>query len=174
MIHIIPCGKETLRVVKEAEEYIKSNGITKGDVWCIYDKDDFPDKDFNDAAERINQLNMHSNGVRYFAGWSNECIELWFVLHFAYYDSANHREYYISFLNDKLKKEGIKYTKSMKELFDVLEEYGDPEQAIRNAKKLLEEKGDVTPSKQVPATHVHELVEELAKYMPEESRHKYM
>ena len=44
--------------------------------------------------------------------WSsgNECIEFWFLLHFAYYTANNHRAEYIMFLNDKFKELGITNT----------------------------------------------------------------
>lgn len=45
--------------------------------------------------------------LQYHAAWSNECIEFWFLLHFAYYTANNHWTEYISFLNDKFRDLGI-------------------------------------------------------------------
>ena len=101
LIEIEPCAVETMRVIGMAERYVRKNGIDRGQIWCVYDKDSFPAKDFNGVAERVDKLNLENSQLQYPAAWSNECIEFWFVLHFAYYTSNNHRSEYIRFLNDK-------------------------------------------------------------------------
>ena len=91
------------------------------------------------------------------------------MLHFAYYTSNNHRADYISFLNDKFKKLGIgKYQKNMKDIFTILVEYGNPKLAIRYAKRIIKDGTGMTPTEIAPGTKVYELVEEMAKYVPEE------
>ena len=101
-IHIEGLGKETLRVVKTAEEYVVKNKIKNARIWCVYDKDSFPDKDFNDAETAIENLNKKYKDTEnhFYAGWSNECIEYWFVLHFSKYTANNPREQYIDNLNN--------------------------------------------------------------------------
>ncbi|WP_304969408.1 RloB family protein, partial [Romboutsia ilealis] len=45
----------------------------------MYDKDDFPLDNFDNtqySAEKRKEIR------KYRVAWSNECIELWFVLHF--------------------------------------------------------------------------------------------
>lgn len=112
LIEIEPCQAETMRVISKAEEYVRKNKIEKGQIWCVYDKDSFPAEHFNGVEERANSLNKDKLDLQYHVAWSNECIEFWFLLHFAYYTSNNHRTEYISFLNDKFKKLGIgKYQK---------------------------------------------------------------
>ncbi|MEF9840906.1 MAG: RloB domain-containing protein, partial [Lachnospiraceae bacterium] len=75
---------------------------------------------------------------------------------------------YISFLNDKFKELGIgKYQKNMKDIFKILMEQGNPRLAIRYAKRIIEEGKEKTPTEIAPGTKVYELVEELAKYLPE-------
>lgn len=71
----------------------------------------------------------------YHVGWSNECIEFWFILHFEFYVSNNHRSQYITFLNEKfnLRKLG-KYEKNREDIFEILMTYGDPKRqyVLRN------------------------------------------
>lgn len=43
------CGKETLRVVEDAQDFVQKNKIKNAKVFCVFDKDDFPAKDFNYA-----------------------------------------------------------------------------------------------------------------------------
>lgn len=171
LIEIEPCQAETMRVIGMAERYVKRNGIQKGQIWCVYDKDSFPPGDFNGVVQRAGQLNKENSELKYHTAWSNECIEFWFLLHFAYYTSNNHRTEYISFLNDKFKELGLdKYRKNMKDIFDILMEYGNPKLAIRYAKRIMKEGQGKTPTEIAPGTRVYKLVEELAKYLPENVR----
>ena len=173
LITIEPCGAETMRVIGRAEEYVKQSGITKGQIWCVYDKDSFPAKDFNAVSERTEVLNRNSE-VKYHVAWSNECIEFWFLLHFSYYTSNNHRKDYVRFLNEKFAELKVgKYQKNKDNIFDVLLEYGNPKLAIRYAKRILEESKEKTPTEIAPGTKVHELVEELAKYLPKGIQEKF-
>ena len=174
LIEIEPCQAETMRVIGKAEEYVKANDVRKGQVWCLYDKDSFPPERFNGVVERIDSLNKENPELQYHAGWSNECIEFWFMLHFAYYTSNNHRAEYISFLNDKFRELGIgKYQKNMKDIFDILLDKGNPKLAIRYAKRIIKEHEGKTPTEIAPGTKVYELVEELVKYLPMEEKNKF-
>ena len=107
LIRIEPCQAETMRVIGMAEDYVRKNKIKKGQIWCVYDKDSFPPEHFNSVQQRADNLNKQNAELQYHAVWSNECIEFWFLLHFAYYTANNHRAEYISFLNDKFKELGI-------------------------------------------------------------------
>ena len=173
LIEIEPCQAETMRVIGMAEDYVKKNKIKKGQIWCVYDKDSFPPERFNGVVERAESLNKENEELQYHAAWSNECIEFWFLLHFAYYTANNHRAEYTTFLNDKFKELGIgKYQKNMQNIFGILLEYGDPKLAIRYAKRIIKDGEGKTPTEIAPGTKVYELVEELAKYLPEEVRKK--
>lgn len=168
LIEIEPCQAETMRVIGKAEEYVRKNKLERGQIWCVYDKDSFPASDFNGVALRAEQLNQQNSDIQYHAAWSNECIEIWFILHFANYTSNNHRSEYVKFLNDKFQKLGIgKYEKNMKNIFDILFENGNPRLAIRYAKSIIKNGSGKTPTEIAPGTKVYELVEELAKYLPE-------
>lgn len=168
LIEIEPCAAETMRVIGKAEKYVTKNKIDKGQIWCVYDKDSFPADDFNGVVSRAENLNQQNSELQYHCAWSNECIELWFILHFANYRSNNHRTEYISFLNDKFKELGLgKYQKNMKNIFEILVEQGNPKLAIRYAKQIIKDGKGNSPTAIAPGTKVYELVEELAKYLPE-------
>lgn len=168
LIEIEPCAAETMRVIGKAEKYVTKNKIDKGQIWCVYDKDSFPADDFNGVVSRAENLNQQNSELQYHCAWSNECIELWFILHFANYRSNNHRTEYISFLNDKFKELGLgKYQKNMKNIFEILVEKGNPKLAIRYAKQIIKDGKGNSPTAIAPGTKVYELVEELAKYLPE-------
>ena len=176
LLEIQPCAAETLRVIGMAEKYVKEHNIQKGQIWCVYDKDSFPAEHFNRVVERINVLNNKlDQELQYHAAWSNECIEFWFVLHFAYYASNNYRIEYINFLNTQFKKSGLgKYRKNSPDIFNILLEYGNPKLAIQYARRLIDEGKDKTPAEIAPGTRVHELVEELARYLPEKTKGHFL
>ena len=123
-------------------------------------------------AERLNKENLE---LQYHTAWSNECIEFWFLLHFTYYTANNHRSEYIMFLNDKFKELGLgKYQKNMTDIFHILMQKGNPKLAVRYAKRMIKEGAGKTPTEIAPGTKVYELVEELAKYLPEEYKDKFI
>ena len=175
LIEIEPCQAETMRVIGMAEDYVKKNKIKKGQIWCVYDKDSFPPERFNGVVERADSLNKENPELQYHTAWSNECIEFWFLLHFAYYTANNHRSEYITFLNDKFRELGLgKYQKNMKDIFNILMERGNPKLAIRYAKRIMKDGQGRTPTEVAPGTKVYELVEELAKYLPEECKNRFI
>lgn len=174
LIEIEPCQAETMRVIGMAEDYVKKNKIIKGQIWCVYDKDSFPPEHFNGVVERAKNLNNENPELQYYTAWSNECIEFWFLLHFAYYTANNQRTEYISFLNDKFKELKIgKYQKNMKDIFNILMEKGNPKLAIRYSKRIIKDGQGKTPADIAPGTKVYELVGELVKYLPEEIKKRF-
>lgn len=175
LIEIEPCGAETMRVISQAEEYVRKNKIKEGQIWCLYDKDSFPAERFNGVFERAELLNKQNSKIQFHAAWSNECIEFWFVLHFSNYTSNNSRSLYIEYLNKKFEELNIKkYAKNMDNIFDVLLKYGNPKLAIRYAKRIISDNQGKTPTMIAPGTKVYELVEELAKYLPENIRDYFL
>lgn len=175
LVQLEPCGAETERVVNKAVEYVKANKLKKGQVWCVYDKDSFPADHFNNAAQRLEQYSESNPDIQYHAAWSNECIEFWFLLHFQYYTANTHRNEYRRILRQKFTEAGApKYDKNVGETFDVLLNHGDPKLAIRYAKRIIRDNEGKTPTEIAPGTTVHELVEELAKYLPDEIREKFL
>lgn len=177
-IEIKGTGMNTLSIFEFAEKYVETNSIEKAKIWCIYDKDSFPPEKFNAVEQKSKSLNNKPKNVEkeltYHVGWSNQCIEYWFILHFVYYDTDNDREYYIEYLNNKFMKLKVeKYAKNSKDIFEILYRYGNPKLAIRHAKKRIEESRGRTPADSAPATKVYELVVELSKYLPKEVATKF-
>ena len=128
-------------------------------IWLVYDKDDFPLDNFDNTQFEAESRKDVSMSV----AWSNESIELWFVLHFQDYISNNGRSQYIQILNNYLD-----YSKVREDLFDLLMEQGSLENAKRRARKAYDEfikSGITAPSGMAPATRMFELVEELQGYL---------
>lgn len=62
----------------------------------------------------------------------------------------------------------------MKDIFNILMEKGKPKLAIRYAKRIIEENKEKMPADIAPGTKVYELVEELARYLPENIESKFL
>ncbi len=78
-------------------------------------------------------------------------------------------------MNDKFRELGLgKYQKNMKNIFDILMKEGSPKLAIRYAKRIIKEGQGRTPTEIAPGTKVYELVEELVKYLPEETKGRFI
>ena len=63
--------------------------------------------------------------------------------------------------------------KEMENNFNILMEKGSPKLAIRYAKRIIKDGQGKTPTEIAPSTKVYELVEELAKYLPEEVKRNF-
>ena len=62
----------------------------------------------------------------------------------------------------------------MKDIFKILMNNGNPKLAIRYAKRIIKSGQGKTPAEIAPGTKVYELVEELAKYLPEEIQNQFL
>lgn len=165
-IDIEGTGRSAIDLVNYTEYMINRSVMPYGNVWVIFDKDDNTDQDFNDDINRA-----HSKGYK--TGWSNEAIELWFLLHFEYMNTGITRQQYYDKLTKHFKQFGIeKYEKNMKDIFELLMDKGCLDEAIKRAERLLkmhEEKRNIrSKAKMNPATTVFELVKELRTYFYEE------
>jgi hypothetical protein len=152
-IDIIGKGGDPVNLVKNAikkKEKYEEKGKPYNQVWCVFDKDEFTDSDFDKAIQYADK-----NGIN--TAYSNQSFELWFILHFEYMHSAVSRKDYCLKLNKYLNK---KYDKSDPNIYDyILEKQGD---AIKYSKKLIEiHNPDLPYSRRNPSTKVYELVEHL-------------
>ena len=128
-------------------------------VWVLFDKDDFPDTNFNNAISKIQGLSDEETKCH--ALWSNECFELWLLLNFINLQSAIDRQGYIDKLEKYLHE---KYNKNDKYIFEkIIKSGGDIDRAIINAKHLISE--TLSPAKNNPATKVYEFFEYYKTYL---------
>ena len=143
-------GRNTTSLVKAAIAYAKEG--TYDEVWVVYDRDDFSARDFNAAQARIRSLDS-DRPERWYAAWSNQCFELWYLLHFQLVESRLHRK---TLAEGKLPMALGSYRKNDPTLYDRL--LARQPVAIQNATRLEHAAGDATPSDAEPCTRVHHLV----------------
>jgi len=155
-------GKNTLSIIKEtikiSKKIQKEKSIVFDEIWVVFDKDSFPDVNFNNAiAKAKSQKNM-------WCAWSNQAFELWYLLHFQFVNTALERDVYKAYLQREIKRVSnmeFKYEKNRPDMYDILKKYGNQSQAIKWAEKLIEQYQNEDYASQNPCTHVHELVDKL-------------
>ncbi|MBU1746036.1 MAG: RloB family protein [Proteobacteria bacterium] len=153
-------GANTLSLVEDAirrgQDAVKSD-IPYNQIWCVFDRDSFPSGNFNRAFKVADE-----NRIR--IAYSNQCFELWYLLHYNFNDAAIDRREYARRLTKFI---GRKYRKNDGNMYDLLKERQHT--AIRNAKMLLSRYDACNPEKDDPSTTVHELVEALNEFLSEDS-----
>jgi len=126
---------------KRREPYIE--------VWCVFDKDDFPIEQFKNAT-----ILAEKNQIK--CAYSIEAFELWYMLHFNFYDSALSRNQYKEKLTELL---GKTYQKNDGGMYQLLQKRQNT--AIKNARKLYLHQYEQPLASQNPITTVFWLVERL-------------
>jgi RloB-like protein len=151
VINVVGLGDNTVRIVQEAIHLMEED--TYDQVWCVFDRNSFPAQNFNAAIELATRNDIN-------VAYSNECFELWYLLHFHFYNTAISRKDYIDRLATLL---GRSYEKNSKTIYDqLLERQPD---AIRNAQQLIGLYDPPRPERDNPSTTVHLLVEQLNKFV---------
>jgi hypothetical protein len=147
---VVGIGKGGLKLVEEAikrKEREKEGRFTQ--IWCVFDKDETPDDDFNQALRKAKKAKIQ-------VAYSNEAFELWFYLHFKYHSRHTHRAEYEKLLSDCL---GSSYEKNQADMYDKL--LSRQSEALKNAARLLASYQPHDPALDNPCTTVHKLVEVL-------------
>lgn len=163
-IDIAGTGRNTQSLVDEAlrlkEAYEKSTTQQVDEFWVVFDKDSFSSQDFNAAIQRCENSDIG-------CAWSNEAFELWYLLHFQYYENAMSRRDYKGLIESNLRPilgEAFRYEKNSQQMYELLKEHGSQDDAIRNGKRLKERYGQRKDyANHNPCTMVWVLVEELLK-----------
>lgn len=134
------------------KKYAKDNKIYKyEEIYCVMDVDDH--STLKEALTKARDNNL-------IAIVSNECFELWYLLHFIKYSSKSFdRKEIEKLLTTHL---GKPYNKSDKKIFDILKD--KEEHAISLAEQLgvsaMKESPDRNP-KRNPSTDVHVLIKKI-------------
>lgn len=166
-IDIAGTGCNTQSLVDKAlrlKSIYEENTTRKIDrLWVVFDKDSFFSEDFNGAIRRCHDSNIG-------CAWSNEAFELWYLLHFDYYENAMSRHRYKQMIENHLKPilgENFRYEKNSKQMYTLLKEYGSLEDAIRNAIRLTKRfEGRQDYADHNPCTMVYQLIQELKALAP--------
>nr|DAI09311.1 MAG TPA: RloB-like protein [Caudoviricetes sp.] len=159
---IIPNPVTPLQMTQDIEKQCliaQRNSRPYQDVWVVFDKDDFEKDNFDNAISKLEKMSC----ARCHALWSNECIELWFLLHFEYLTADISRKQYREKLTRYL---GEQYEKNNPHIISkILEKKGKISNAISNADKLLTLHKGKSYSNMKPATNMGEFFKKYLKYL---------
>lgn len=157
-------GTNTKDLVKRTIKARKSSSQDYDSVWAVFDRDSFNANNFNGAIHLA-----QSNEIK--VAWSNEAFELWYLLHFQFRNSSMSRLDYKKAIENEMnakifeskgkKSKKFVYEKNSKEMFNLLNMYGNQAQAIKWAGELSKIHICENYSVHNPRTLVYLLVEEL-------------
>ncbi len=161
-------GYNTISLVNRAFELSQQGSFDQ--VWCVFDKDDFNEQDFNEAIQIAKSNNF---GVAY----SNQAFEYWLILHFNDHQGGGmHRNDYNDRINSLLKPYKVKYDgngskiveEDFFELLDGIDEKTKNKRvdlAIARAERNDKQLDHTNPAREESSTTVFRLVQELLKHL---------
>lgn len=159
-IEVKGLGRGAKEVVEKAVTLKNKNNYDR--VWAVFDKDECPAKDFNEAIE-----SGEKNGIE--IAWSNEAFELWYLYHFMNVTTGVSRKHYeekipaaVNASPGYKSKKKYQYSKKDPENFKIMTKYGSMDLALRRAEaKHLEYASDARYASQNPCTTVYRLMKQL-------------
>jgi len=163
VISVEGAGKSNERLVEHAIQLRAQSPVVYSHVWVVFDRDDCTNNQFARALQLAKNEQID-------VAWSNDAVELWFLLHFEFLNTAISREQYcekLDFYFSHYKINNGKYEKNCPDLFEFLMEHGQLNRAIKHANRLLSHYADQHihhPYQMNPGTTVHHLVQELLHY----------
>lgn len=158
------CSKQTLvdcaRSIADNEQF--------DEVWCVFDMDVEPDVS--------GQFQAYDNAIAsaieagFFCAYSNDSFELWFALHYNYYDQRYNRKFYYEKLSQfwgiNYEEEGKRYAYAVGTYTKLLSDgKANQKEAISRAKTLAQFHKEKPYHEQNPTTMVFELVEKLNAHL---------
>ena len=123
------------------------------ETWCVFD---FDPGLHGITADQFQAALSTAEAAGIQVAWSNECFEVWYLLHFLPLDAALPRGEYAGRLSARL---GVRYDKAAGDLYDRMLPHQP--HALRHAERLLAERPGELPHRINPGTTVHRLVTRL-------------
>jgi hypothetical protein len=154
-------GRNTQSLVEKAIKLKNGSEFDETDrFWCVFDRDENPNNP-NDSQNFNSAITLaRNNGID--VTYSNDAFELWYLLHFHFYNTRISRQRYPNMLTRLL---GHEYKKNSETIYEELKD--KQQDAIKHAKLLLQKYDSPNPKTDNPSTTVHLLVEELNSFIPD-------
>jgi hypothetical protein len=151
-LEVEPAGAVHYSVVERAKQ-MREIDPDYDEVWCVFDRDKHAANPRD--VEKFNSAIALAKNNQISIAYSNDAFELWYLLHFIYFDTSITRADYVK----KLKKILGSYVKNDPKMYFKLEDKMDV--AIKNAKRLYNNSNKNDPANADPSTTVFLLVEKL-------------
>ena len=149
-------GMNTTSLVKYTQKTVNHANKVYGQVWVVFDKDDYNDEQFNSAIDNCN----------YNVAWSNPNFELWLLAHFKKVSRYVSKDDVLQELSKEFQKNELgDYAKNDIDIFDKVASEGKLHTAIKNCEYMEELKKDGQASQRNPMTKVYKIVDGLKEYL---------
>lgn len=155
-IDIKGTGENTTSLVKYTDKYVNYSSKRYGEVWVVFDKDDYSDEQFDKAIRSCD----------YNVAWSNPNFELWLLSHFKRIDRYISKEDVLKELCREFQKNGLgNYEKNDKNIFDKVTNDDRFDNALKNCEFMENLNCSGNSSQRNPMTKVYKIVEGLKDYL---------
>ena len=155
-IQVKGTGRNTTSLVEYTERKVNHAAKMYGEIWVVFDKDDYKDETFDSAIRNCN----------FNVAWSNPNFELWLLSHFKKIDRCLSKNDVIRELDKEFIKNNFgKYKKNDKEILEKVTKGGKLITAISNCEEMEKLNVNGQASKRNPMTKVYELVDGLKEYL---------
>lgn len=149
-------GMNTTSLVKYTQKTINHANKVYGQVWVVFDKDDYTDEQFDLAI----------NNCNYNVAWSNPNFEIWLLAHFKKIDRYISKDEVLQELDKAFQKNGLgSYSKNDTNIFDKVTSEGKLDTAIKNCEYMEKINKDGQASQRNPMTKVYKIVDGLKEYL---------
>ena len=149
-------GMNTISLVKYTQKTVNHANKVYGQVWVVFDKDDYNDEQFDSAIDNCN----------YNVAWSNPNFELWLLAHFKKVNRYVSKDDVLQELSKEFQKKGLgDYTKNDTNIFDKVTSEGKLHTAIKNCEYMEGLNKDGHASQRNPMTKVYKIVDGLKEYL---------
>jgi len=155
-IEIKGTGRNTTDLVKYTQKFVNYASKVYGQVWVVFDKDDYNDEQFDQAIANCD----------YNACWSNPNFELWLLAHLKKVTKYISKDSVLDELNKEFQKNGLgNYSKNDTNIFERVTKDGKLHTAIENCKHMEELNKIGQASERNPMTKVYKIVDGLKEYL---------
>lgn len=155
-IDIKGTGMNTTSLVKYTQKVINHSNKIYGQVWVVFDKDDYSDEQFDLAIKNCN----------YNVAWSNPNFEIWLLSHFKKINKYISKDNVLKELCKEFQKNNLgDYTKNDKNIFEKITSEERLLTAIKNCKYMEQLNKDGKSSQRNPMTKVYTIVDGLKEYL---------
>ena len=149
-------GMKTTSLVKYTQRIINYSHKIYGQVWVVFDKDDYNDEQFDSAIKNCD----------YNVAWSNPNFELWLLSHFKKVNKYVSKDDVLQELSAEFKKNGLgEYSKNNADIFNKVTNEGKLNIAIKNCESMEALNKEGQASQRNPMTKVYKIVDGLKEYL---------
>ncbi len=149
-------GMNTTSLVKYTQKTVNHANKVYGQVWVVFDKDDYSDEQFNQAIKNCD----------YNVAWSNPNFELWLLSHLKRVSKVMSKDEILDELDKEFQRNGLgTYKKNDGKIFEKVTKDRKLDIAIKNCEYMEKLNKNGQASDRNPMTRVYKIVDGLKEYL---------